>query len=61
MRRPFPKSTFTELNPFLLFDELVLVNVDILPTKGVPAYPYWTFDTAGYILIMNSIVREIGR
>ncbi|MBE9181186.1 pirin family protein [Oculatella sp. LEGE 06141] len=50
VRRPFPKSTFSEFDPFLLLDELG--PVDIQPGKGTgaPDHPHRGFETVTYIL-----------
>ncbi|BAY25157.1 hypothetical protein NIES2100_49610 [Calothrix sp. NIES-2100] len=50
VRRPFPKSTFTEFDPFLLLDELGPVDVAPGQAKGAPDHPHRGFETVSYIL-----------
>ena len=50
VRRPFPKSTFTDFDPFLLLDELGPVDVEPGKAKGAPDHPHRGFETVSYIL-----------
>ncbi|BAY66344.1 hypothetical protein NIES22_64830 [Calothrix brevissima NIES-22] len=50
VRRPFPKSTFTDFDPFLLLDEFGPVNVEPGKAKGTPDHPHRGFETVSYIL-----------
>lgn len=50
VRRPFPKSSFSEFDPFLLLDELGPVNLKPGQAKGAPDHPHRGFETVTYIL-----------
>lgn len=50
VRRPFPKSTFSNFDPFLLLDELGPVDVEPGQAKGAPDHPHRGFETVSYIL-----------
>ena len=50
VRRPFPKSSFSEFDPFLLLDELGPVNLKPSQAKGAPDHPHRGFETVTYIL-----------
>ncbi|MBW4658351.1 MAG: pirin family protein [Drouetiella hepatica Uher 2000/2452] len=50
VRRPFPKSSFSEFDPFLLLDELGPVNLKPDQAKGAPDHPHRGFETVSYIL-----------
>lgn len=50
VRRPFPKSTFSDFDPFLLLDELGPINVEPGRAKGAPDHPHRGFETVSYIL-----------
>lgn len=50
VRRPFPKSTFTDFDPFLLLDELGPVDIEPGKAKGAPDHPHRGFETVSYIL-----------
>jgi quercetin 2,3-dioxygenase len=50
VRRPFPKSTFTDFDPFLLLDEFGPVDVEPGKAKGAPDHPHRGFETVSYIL-----------
>jgi len=50
VRRPFPKSTFSDFDPFLLLDELGPVDVEPGQAKGAPDHPHRGFETVTYIL-----------
>jgi quercetin 2,3-dioxygenase len=50
VRRPFPKSSFSELDPFLLLDELGPVNLKPGQAKGAPDHPHRGFETVSYVL-----------
>lgn len=50
VRRPFPKSSFSEFDPFLLLDELGPVNLKPGQAKGAPDHPHRGFETVSYIL-----------
>jgi hypothetical protein len=50
VRRPFPKSSFSEFDPFLLLDELGPINLKPGQAKGAPDHPHRGFETVSYIL-----------
>lgn len=50
VRRPFPKSSFSEFDPFLLLDELGPVNLQPGQAKGAPDHPHRGFETVTYVL-----------
>ncbi|MBD2359187.1 pirin family protein [Tolypothrix sp. FACHB-123] len=50
VRRPFPNSSFTDFDPFLLLDELGPIDVEPGKAKGAPDHPHRGFETVSYIL-----------
>lgn len=50
VRRPFPKSSFSQFDPFLLLDELGPVSLKPGQAKGAPAHPHRGFETVSYLL-----------
>jgi hypothetical protein len=50
VRRPFPKSSFSAFDPFLLLDELGPVNLQPGQAKGAPDHPHRGFETVTYVL-----------
>lgn len=50
VRRPFPKSTFSEFDPFLLLDELGPIEFEPGQAKGAPDHPHRGFETVTYLL-----------
>ncbi|SRR5579883_567238 len=50
VRRPFPKSSFSEFDPFLLLDELGPINLKPGQAKGAPDHPHRGFETVSYLL-----------
>ena len=50
VRRPFPKSSFWEFDPFLLLDELGPINLKPGQAKGAPDHPHRGFETVSYVL-----------
>jgi redox-sensitive bicupin YhaK (pirin superfamily) len=50
VRRPFPKPTFSEFDPFLLLDEMGPMNVGPNQAKGAPDHPHRGFETVTYML-----------
>ncbi|MBD2341282.1 pirin family protein [Calothrix sp. FACHB-156] len=50
VRRPFPKSSFGDFDPFLLLDEFGPIDVEPGAAKGAPDHPHRGFETVTYIL-----------
>src|SRR5438132_2545400 len=50
VRRPFPKASFSEFDPFLLLDEMGPMEVAPGEAKGAPDHPHRGFETVTYIL-----------
>ena len=50
VRRPFPKSSFSDFDPFLLLDELGPIDLQPGQAKGAPAHPHRGFETVTYVL-----------
>jgi quercetin 2,3-dioxygenase len=50
VRRPFPKASMSEFDPFLLLDEMGPMNVAPGAAKGAPDHPHRGFETVTYIL-----------
>jgi redox-sensitive bicupin YhaK (pirin superfamily) len=50
VRRPFPKSSFSDFDPFLLLDEMGPIEVAPGEAKGAPDHPHRGFETVSYML-----------
>src|SRR6266566_1794324 len=50
VRRPFPKASFSEFDPFLLLDEMGPIDVAPGEAKGAPDHPHRGFETVTYLL-----------
>lgn len=50
VRRPFPKASFSEYDPFLLLDEMGPVMLAPGEAKGAPDHPHRGFETVTYML-----------
>src|SRR6185369_1249396 len=50
VRRPFPKATFSDFDPFLLLDEMGPMEVAPGQAKGAPDHPHRGFETVTYLL-----------
>src|SRR4051812_31378896 len=50
VRRPFPKASFSEFDPFLLLDEMGPMNVAPGEARGAPDHPHRGFETVTYML-----------
>src|SRR5919106_2645723 len=50
VRRPFPKASFSDFDPFLLLDEMGPMNVAPGQAKGAPDHPHRGFETVTYML-----------
>jgi quercetin 2,3-dioxygenase len=50
VRRPFPKASFSDFDPFLLLDEMGPINVSPGQAKGAPDHPHRGFETVTYLL-----------
>ena len=50
VRRPFPKASFSEFDPFLLLDEMGPMEVGPGEAKGAPDHPHRGFETVTYLL-----------
>ena len=49
VRRPFPKASFSEFDPFLLLDEMGPMEVAPGEAKGAPDHPHRGFETVTYL------------
>ena len=50
VRRPFPKASLSEFDPFLLLDEMGPMDVGPGEAKGAPDHPHRGFETVTYML-----------
>lgn len=50
VRRPFPKASFSDFDPFLLLDEMGPMDVAPGDAKGAPDHPHRGFETVTYML-----------
>ena len=50
VRRPFPKASFSDVDPFLLLDEMGPMDVAPGAAKGAPDHPHRGFETVTYML-----------
>jgi redox-sensitive bicupin YhaK (pirin superfamily) len=50
VRRPFPKASMSEFDPFLLLDEMGPMTVAPGEAKGAPDHPHRGFETVTYVL-----------
>ena len=50
VRRPFPKASFSDFDPFLLLDEMGPMDVAAGEAKGAPDHPHRGFETVTYML-----------
>ena len=50
VRRPFPKASFSEFDPFLLLDEMGPMELGAGEAKGAPDHPHRGFETVTYLL-----------
>jgi redox-sensitive bicupin YhaK (pirin superfamily) len=50
VRRPFPKASFSEFDPFLLLDEMGPMMLAPGQAKGAPDHPHRGFETVTYLL-----------
>ena len=50
VRRPFPKASFSDFDPFLLLDEMGPMDVGPGEAKGAPDHPHRGFETVTYLL-----------
>jgi quercetin 2,3-dioxygenase len=50
VRRPFPKASFSDFDPFLLLDEMGPMELAPGEAKGAPDHPHRGFETVTYLL-----------
>lgn len=50
VRRPFPKASFSQFDPFLLLDEMGPMELAPGEAKGAPDHPHRGFETVTYML-----------
>ena len=60
VRRPFPKPSFSEFDPFLLLDEMGPIEVAPGEAKGAPEHPHRGFETVTYMLSGDMEHRDSG-
>lgn len=60
VRRPFPKASFSEFDPFLLLDEMGPIEVAPGEAKGAPEHPHRGFETVTYMLSGDMEHRDSG-
>lgn len=53
VHRPFPTSTFSHFDPFLLLDEMGPMDLKPGEAKGAPDHPHRGFETVTYMLSGN--------
>jgi redox-sensitive bicupin YhaK (pirin superfamily) len=51
VRRPFPKASFSDFDPFLLLDEMGPIELAPGEAKGAPDHPHRGFETVTYIAV----------
>lgn len=50
VRRPFPTPRLSQIDPFLLLDEMGPVDVEPGQAKGAPDHPHRGFETVTYVI-----------
>ena len=50
VRRPFPRASFSDFDPFLLLDEMGPMELAPGEAKGAPDHPHRGFETVTYLL-----------
>ncbi len=50
VRRPFPTPRLSQIDPFLLLDEMGPVDVEPGEAKGAPDHPHRGFETVTYVI-----------
>src|SRR2546430_8149136 len=58
VRRPFPKASFSDFDPFLLLDEMGPMDVAPGEAKGAPDHPHRGFETVTYMLSGDMQTRD---
>src|SRR5499433_762592 len=58
VRRPFPKASFSDFDPFLLLDEMGPSDVAPGEAKGAPDHPHRGFETVTYMLSGGMVHRD---
>ena len=62
VRRPFPKASFSDFDPFLLLDEMGPMDVAPGEARGAPDHPHRGFETVTYMLsgdMLTTYLRKI--
>jgi redox-sensitive bicupin YhaK (pirin superfamily) len=60
VRRPFPKASFSDFDPFLLLDEMGPMEVAPGQAKGAPDHPHRGFETVTYLLAGDMQHKDSG-
>src|SRR5437660_12828955 len=60
VRRPFPKASFSDFDPFLLLDEMRPMEVAPGEAKGAPNHPHRGVETVTYLLAGHMEHKESG-
>jgi redox-sensitive bicupin YhaK (pirin superfamily) len=60
LRRAFPGTTLTDLDPFLLLDQMGPMEFKPGDARGFPPHPHRGFETVTYLLPASSSIATPG-